>query len=791
MNCPFLKSLLRSRRGSLLLWVLRLGQLCSAQTPPTPQLTVRKVETASQMATRRIVDLIPSSPLKVRDVSQVPRKREIDVDASLGYKTEGQGGNSGLSLFWIGQVDLNASGYTVEIDANGTQKPLFDPQKYIWNVGPSPIIPLAPPYEANPNYLIEFGLTATRVVSSLVLDNTVGQVRPWARDLFTASLNDDQRNHAADGRPLDILKPGISTPNKHFYWDLGAPRVSSFPQTSVIDVGVTGFGEDAATYPARVKVNFQLPTRTVYDVEISLYNWVDNSEAPLADSREFWDKLSTDDEFQKEVLTDVGSKVVEVAVDYATGKVIGRIVAIAKAPAKRLAERLNEAVLRALRKPAKKLADGTTPPFPEWYKTHGVHVKVRDRAPWRLADHLDELPTDSGEEAEGDPGNDGCDEGASSQVSASAATPQASTSETNPCDHPNEEDEDSQPIEGHFLYFYTQNPDGFASDGADRWLDPNGRSLWPQGYYLTDLRPVDAARLRRGQLSFALFGHPYEWESGGTVYWVRVWYPQQDIRNMRLRSIHDPQVLNSSLYGRGVYLRSLTRDWPRAQGFAYKRRQDGTDIIDGPFQLVTQGQASFQPNTADSPGVDDIPRPADRDIPQNGDSGRWVDANGNPGARGDSGWLSNNQRIQRVTGSVPIPFRNGYPDFSQWTYYEVNLSPSPRGMQPWYGQRGTQSPTGWDFAQANRAWARDTRNHVLNPAANWLLPNGEGNASTAWTEIRRTTSVTNPTNPAQTMLRPLTWHHHHDMKTMQLVPTDLNNALTHQGGKFWAENARW
>lgn len=48
-------------------------------------------------------------------------------------------------------------------------------------------------------------------------------------------------------------------------------------------------------------------------------------------------------------------------------------------------------------------------------------------------------------------------------------------------------------------------------------------------------------------------------------------------------------------------------------------------------------------------------------------NGRW------DGDRGNSGWSSNDPRINAITGGAPIQFHDGYPDFSPYAVYRVDI----------------------------------------------------------------------------------------------------------------------
>lgn len=132
-------------------------------------------------------------------------------------------------------------------------------------------------------------------------------------------------------------------------------------------------------------------------------------------------------------------------------------------------------------------------------------------------------------------------------------------------------------------------------------------------------------------------------------------------------------------------------------------------------------------------------------IPRGG--GAWV------GEAGRSGWQSKKKAVRNIVGedpnrpgfSSPIPFRNGFPDFSKWVRKpEVTLKP----------MLGTDA----DFSAADEEFAR------LNE---WLKRNGQPDGPRA-RQYRET--------------QELTWHHVEDGQTMQLVPTALHGNVPHLGG---------
>lgn len=109
------------------------------------------------------------------------------------------------------------------------------------------------------------------------------------------------------------------------------------------------------------------------------------------------------------------------------------------------------------------------------------------------------------------------------------------------------------------------------------------------------------------------------------------------------------------------------------------------------------------------------------------------------GTPGNSGWRSTTQAVNAITGRKPIPFRNNKIDLGQWALYSVR----PRGI------------TGihmFDTILADRALAKQL---------GWLVRDVKA--------LRQYGS--------------LVWHHH-DMRTLQLVPEALNK-IPHEGPAAW------
>jgi A nuclease of the HNH/ENDO VII superfamily with conserved WHH len=119
-------------------------------------------------------------------------------------------------------------------------------------------------------------------------------------------------------------------------------------------------------------------------------------------------------------------------------------------------------------------------------------------------------------------------------------------------------------------------------------------------------------------------------------------------------------------------------------------------------------------------------------------NGQWS------GTPGNSDWTSSNSDVNSVTGGQPIPFRDGYPDFSQWsegTFIFDNLT----------GQNS-------DFGMVYDAVANEYGLANRTEAQNFLRELG------------------------------LTPHHVEDGRTIQLIPTALHNNIPHIGGASHLRN---
>lgn len=123
--------------------------------------------------------------------------------------------------------------------------------------------------------------------------------------------------------------------------------------------------------------------------------------------------------------------------------------------------------------------------------------------------------------------------------------------------------------------------------------------------------------------------------------------------------------------------------------------------------------------------------------PQDGVDGKWK------GEKGNSEWhpdpnTPNGKAVLEATGGKPVKFKDGYPVFTPHAKGSVKID-----------MTGSSS----DFTKA-----RDAMREKLGDPS-W--PGG---------------------GPKQKAPKGWTWHHHQDGATMELVPTDLNNRVSHTGG---------
>jgi filamentous hemagglutinin len=125
--------------------------------------------------------------------------------------------------------------------------------------------------------------------------------------------------------------------------------------------------------------------------------------------------------------------------------------------------------------------------------------------------------------------------------------------------------------------------------------------------------------------------------------------------------------------------------------------------------------------------------------------GRWT------GEVGNSGWMSSKPEVRAITKGEPVPFKDGYPDFSKWKVAEVEI---PRVT----GQYKA------DFKAADEIFARQR---------GWLKPNGEPNVS-ASERYRKS--------------QDLTWHHVENSNRLELVPKALHKPVPHTGSASQARN---
>ncbi|MDA8327588.1 MAG: HNH endonuclease, partial [Betaproteobacteria bacterium] len=158
----------------------------------------------------------------------------------------------------------------------------------------------------------------------------------------------------------------------------------------------------------------------------------------------------------------------------------------------------------------------------------------------------------------------------------------------------------------------------------------------------------------------------------------------------------------------------------------------GAEIADEAGAAVQAGVVAGPTNSvgADAGAAADWVKPSGWRLPVT--NGQWS------GTPGNSNWASFNDSVNAITGGQPIPFRNGYPDFSQWS----------QGTFTFDNLTGTNT----DFGVVYDAVAQEYG--LANRTA------------------------------GQNLLRDLglTPHHVEDGLTIELVPTDVHGNVPHIGG---------
>ena len=125
--------------------------------------------------------------------------------------------------------------------------------------------------------------------------------------------------------------------------------------------------------------------------------------------------------------------------------------------------------------------------------------------------------------------------------------------------------------------------------------------------------------------------------------------------------------------------------------------------------------------------------------------GKWT------GKVGNSDWISTKPEVIAITKGKPVPFKNGYPVFDEWSLGEVKL-PNMTGKNK------------LDFKEADLLFAEQK---------GWFKPDGTP-------DLKRIENFRSEKN--------LAWHHHQDGTIMQLVPRDLNGKVPHTGGASVSRN---
>jgi len=230
------------------------------------------------------------------------------------------------------------------------------------------------------------------------------------------------------------------------------------------------------------------------------------------------------------------------------------------------------------------------------------------------------------------------------------------------------------------------------------------------------------------------------------------------------------------------------RDWPYG---VYVCPESATRLFD-PRRLLASGVVNLLPNVPHtsttvfdgSPGALDVPG-SNSPFPSTS-KGAWqkigtqdalelpvdgIDLDTGLKRQANSDWVPPvGSILSQITGGKPVEYRRGYPDFSDWTEFTAIIDP----------MTGNNAK---DFPLSTAQLATD-RTLTIAQADAWI----------------RNSDILSPAPDRQIVIWPYTapkwvWHHHHDMRHMQLVPSGVNTGSTggapHRGGASWAERVRW
>lgn len=209
--------------------------------------------------------------------------------------------------------------------------------------------------------------------------------------------------------------------------------------------------------------------------------------------------------------------------------------------------------------------------------------------------------------------------------------------------------------------------------------------------------------------------------------------------------------LGESNQGNQISPANVSRAAIEFSNFGYSAQSGAAAQNDAILRRLAEGLTFGEPSANRQPQTNEYVRlvgDADSEMPFSRfplprTEGRWL------GERGNSDWQSNRASVNAQTGNQPVPFRNGFPDFSQWSRGEVRLP----------NMRGTDA----DFREADRLFARQQR---------WFQQDGTPDGDRVRVMRERGNMV---------------WHHHQDERRMQLIPRELNR-LSHLGGAAMSRN---
>ena len=316
------------------------------------------------------------------------------------------------------------------------------------------------------------------------------------------------------------------------------------------------------------------------------------------------------------------------------------------------------------------------------------------------------------------------------------------------------------------LYFYTSNPGEFRRRGVDRWVPNNDSNpAWKTGYYCT-LKPAVANPSKtQGEFSFDLFGHPYAFgDSVSPIYQVEMWF--------------EPEIVG--------WLKTST---PIAGGTTFALYGSSFDLPPSEWPYYVGSSRSYLPlDYTRTPGALDVPASPSRFPIATSPAGTWLmpgtnqewPASADTSYRANADWLpASGTPLYALTQGNVIPFRRGYPDFSNYSEFTAVVRPMKGNTSTDFSQAAAQFGNSPQFARLRDGG--ETVGQWIENSTTYTTPRANIVPEAVWRNG----------DPGPNWV----WHHNEDMIHMELVPSVLNTppfgGVSHRGGADWAKKARW